>query len=162
MASPVRHTTPAFDGARWDVSAHRPDASGRGARRAHGTAYESMELVSAAPRDRAPFEPTQATGYEIIGYADLGDREQDPVRDARDGGRGLRARLRTRTGPRMSTERTMRTSRLVYAFAAAVCGGLAAMAGRHAQTDCGSAGRPRARAPRLERRSSQQRRCPSP
>ena len=75
---PVRHYAGTFDGARWDVKVRTDLMLPVEVRVERGTASESVELVSAVARDRAPFEPTQATGYEIIDYADLGDRERDP------------------------------------------------------------------------------------
>ena len=75
---PVRHYAGNFDGARWDVKVRTDLMLPIEVRVERGTATETVELLSAVPRERAPFEPTQATGYEIIDFADIGDRERDP------------------------------------------------------------------------------------
>ena len=75
---PVRHYAGTFDGATWDVRVRTDLMLPVAVRVERGAVTETVELVRAGPRDPAPFEPTRATGYEIIDYADLGDRERDP------------------------------------------------------------------------------------
>ncbi|OAI17665.1 hypothetical protein A1507_10490 [Methylomonas koyamae] len=46
-------------------------------RTAHGSA-EHTELLNAYPLGQAPWQPSSSESYEIIDYADLGDKEYDP------------------------------------------------------------------------------------
>lgn len=46
--------------------------------RQQGEFSERTELLQIYPLAQAPWQPTAADGYEIIDYADLGDKESDP------------------------------------------------------------------------------------
>lgn len=46
--------------------------------RRHGQSLERTELLNAYPLAGAPWRPTPADGYDVIDFADLGDKEQDP------------------------------------------------------------------------------------
>jgi hypothetical protein len=75
---PVRHYAGTDRDARWDVTVRTDLMLPVEVRVTRGASVETLELVRAMPRDRAAFEPRPIVGYELIDYADLGDRERDP------------------------------------------------------------------------------------
>lgn len=46
--------------------------------RRHQQGWERTELLAAHPLDQAPWQPTSTRGYDVIDFADLGDKETDP------------------------------------------------------------------------------------
>lgn len=44
----------------------------------HGQALERTELLHVYPLTAAPWQPTPSNGYDVIDFADLGDKEYDP------------------------------------------------------------------------------------
>jgi hypothetical protein len=46
--------------------------------REHGEFSERTELLNAYPLKAAPWQPTPVKGYDVIDFADLGDKESDP------------------------------------------------------------------------------------
>lgn len=46
--------------------------------RHHQSGWERTELLHAYPRVEAPWQPTPVGGYNVIDFADLGDKEYDP------------------------------------------------------------------------------------
>ncbi|AMK75576.1 MULTISPECIES: hypothetical protein [Methylomonas] len=46
--------------------------------RRHGEFSERTELLQAYPLNAAPWQPTPVNGYDVIDFADLGDKESDP------------------------------------------------------------------------------------
>lgn len=75
---PVRRYSGTHDGARWDVTIRTDLMLPVQVRVERGAYTEQLELVGADTRDSAKFEPESTSGYEIIDFADLGDRERDP------------------------------------------------------------------------------------
>jgi hypothetical protein len=46
--------------------------------RQHGEFSERTELLKVFPLNAAPWQPTPVKGYDVIDFADLGDKESDP------------------------------------------------------------------------------------
>lgn len=76
--TPVRRYTGSIDGARWDVTMRTDLMLPLEVRVERGESVEVLQLLRAAAREQSPFEPESTAGYEVIDFADLGDRERDP------------------------------------------------------------------------------------
>lgn len=68
-----------IDGVDWDVTLRTDLMLPTVVIRRRDGANERIELVEAYARDAAPWAPTTSDGYELIDFADLGDRAHDPV-----------------------------------------------------------------------------------
>lgn len=75
---PLREYRGSLDGTDWHVVMRMDLALPSLIERRHGDFSERTELVTAYSLSRSPWQPTSADSYEIIDYADLGDKETDP------------------------------------------------------------------------------------
>lgn len=75
---PVREYQGNLDGTDWHVVMRMDLALPSIIERRHGDFSERTELVKAYPLSQSPWQPTPVDGYDIIDYADLGDKETDP------------------------------------------------------------------------------------
>lgn len=75
---PWRRYRGEIEGVKWDIRIRTDWMLPVSIRHDAGRGSETVELLQVHPRDKAPWEPTASEGYEIIDFADLGDRERDP------------------------------------------------------------------------------------
>ncbi|MCQ8129299.1 hypothetical protein [Methylomonas rivi] len=75
---PLREYQGNVDGTEWHIVMRMDLALPSLIERRHGDFSERTELVTAYPLGQSPWQPTSADSYEIIDYADLGDKETDP------------------------------------------------------------------------------------
>lgn len=75
---PYRRYIGEVDGVRWDISFRTDLMLPTAVERRQGKRSEHIELIASYPIDRAPWQPTPGDDYELIDFADLGDREDDP------------------------------------------------------------------------------------
>lgn len=75
---PLREYRGSLDGTDWHIVMRMDLALPSLIERRHGDFSERTELLAAYPISQSPWQPTPADSYEIIDYADLGDKESDP------------------------------------------------------------------------------------
>ncbi|MCQ8103491.1 hypothetical protein NP590_05175 [Methylomonas sp. SURF-2] len=75
---PVREYSGQLEGTDWRVVMRMDIALPSIIERRHGEFFERTELLASYPLSQSPWRPTSADAYEIIDFADLGDKETDP------------------------------------------------------------------------------------
>jgi hypothetical protein len=75
---PFRRYKGEVDGTAWNITLRTDLAIPTVVAREEDGRRERVELLEVYSRESAPWEPTSSTQYEIIDFADLGDRASDP------------------------------------------------------------------------------------